>query len=236
MHRKYDLGAGSLPPHRPPVVVMGSRSAVWDDHNIPHGPAGSANFIAGCDIVATFAAFSALNARYQSHKWSRLGLGYQCLLKHMWDAGYPANFPDRKVMCEDWAVPALVEIRRYHPNARPGVVFNVSARRCGGSHKSRSIPQAYGLAGGVDIIAKLEAHRAARNAAAAAAGAGAAGAAAGAAPSTFQPILAVAGVGGTTANGLAGARQFLDDWCALSEAERREIRAFRDWHAANIKP
>lgn len=88
---------------------------------------------------------------------------------------------------------------------------------------------------------KLEAHRAARNAAAAAAGAGAAGAgaagaAAGAAPSTFQPILAVAGVGGTTANGLAGARQFLDDWCALSEAERREIRAFRDWHAANIKP
>ena len=44
------------------------------------------------------------------------------------------------------------------------------------------------------------------------------------------------GVGGTTANGLAGARQFLDDWCALSEAERREIRAFRDWHAANIKP
>ena len=154
----------------------------------------------------------------------------------MWDAGYPANFPDRKVMCEDWAVPALVEIRRYHPNARPGVVFNVSARRCGGSHKSRSIPQAYGLAGGVDIIAKLEAHRAARNAAAAAAGAGAAGAGAGAAPSTFQPILAVAGVGGTTANGLAGARQFLDDWCALSEAERREIRAFRDWHAANIKP
>ena len=56
------------------------------------------------------------------------------------------------------------------------------------------------------------------------------------APSTFQNIPAVGGVGGTTANGLAGARQFLDDWCALSETERREIRAFRDWHAANIKP
>ena len=87
-------------------------------------------------------------------------------------------------------------------------------------------------ANGDTIIGKLEAHREARDAAAAAAAAGAPAVA----PSTFQPIPAVGGVGGTTANGLAGARQFLDDWCALSEAERREIRAFRDWHAANIKP
>ena len=56
------------------------------------------------------------------------------------------------------------------------------------------------------------------------------------APSTFQNIPAVGGVGGTTANGLAGAQQLLDDWCAMTAPERQEAIAFYDWYAPNIKP
>ena len=88
-------------------------------------------------------------------------------------------------------------------------------------------------ANGDTIIGKLEAHRDARNAAAAAA---AAGAPVGA-PATFQNIPpAVGGVGGTTANGLAGAQQLLDDWCAMTAPEREEAIAFYDWYAPNIQP
>ena len=88
-------------------------------------------------------------------------------------------------------------------------------------------------ANGDTIIGKLEAHRDARNAAAAAA---AAGAPVGA-PSTFQNIPpAVGGVGGTTANGLAGAQQLLDDWCAMTAMERQEAIAFYDWYSPNIQP
>ena len=88
-------------------------------------------------------------------------------------------------------------------------------------------------ANGDTIIGKLEAHRDARNAAAAAA---AAGAPVGA-PATFQNIPpAVGGVGGTTANGLAGAQQLLDDWCAMTDLERQEAIAFRDWYSPNIQP
>ena len=175
---------------------MGARSAAWNDHNIPHGPAGSANFLAGCDIVATFAAFSASHCRGASHKWSRLGGVRRCMLKHMWDDGYPGVFPDRRVMCEQWAIPALVEIREHQPPV-------------GG----------WGSGGAEAIIAKLEEHRLAR-----------AAAAPGVAPSTFQ------NQPNSTANGLSAARRFLDYWCTLDAVERAENQAFRDWHAANIKP
>ena len=56
------------------------------------------------------------------------------------------------------------------------------------------------------------------------------------APSTFQNIPAVGGVGGTTANGLAGAQQLLDDWCAMTAMERQEAIAFYDWYSPNIQP
>ena len=44
------------------------------------------------------------------------------------------------------------------------------------------------------------------------------------------------GVGGTTANGLAGAQQLLDDWCAMTAMERQEAIAFYDWYSPNIQP
>ena len=87
-------------------------------------------------------------------------------------------------------------------------------------------------ANGDTIIGKLEAHREARDAAAAAAAAGAPAVA----PSTFQNIPAIGGVGGTTANGLAGAQQLVDDWCAMTDLEREEAEAFRDWYSPNIQP
>ena len=87
-------------------------------------------------------------------------------------------------------------------------------------------------ANGDTIIGKLEAHRERRDAAAAAAAAGAPAVA----PSTFQNIPAIGGVGGTTANGLAGAQQLLDDWCAMTALERQEAIAFYGWYAPNIQP
>ena len=84
-----------------------------------------------------------------------------------------------------------------------------------------------------DDFSDLKAHREARDAAAAAAAAGAPVMA----PSTFQNIPpAVGGVGGTTANGLACAQQLLDDWCAMTDLERQEAIAFRDWYSPNIQP
>jgi len=126
-------------------------------------------------------------------------------------------------------MPALVEMRRYHPNARRGVEAHIfqdtpSTRRF-------TVPQVQG-ANGDTIIGKLEAHREARDAAAAAAAAGAPAVA----PSTFQNIPAIGGVGGTTANGLTAARQLLDDWCAMTDLERQEAIAFRDWYSPNIQP
>ena len=99
------------------------------------------------------------------------------------------------------------------------------------SKPTSTVPQAAG-ANGDTIIGKLEAHREARDAAAAAAAAGAPAVA----PSTFQNIPAVGGVGGTTANGLTAARQLLDDWCAMTDLERQEAIAFRDWYSPNIQP
>jgi len=77
----------------------------------------------------------------------------------------------------------------------------------------------WGSGGAEDIIAKLEEHRLAR-----------AAAAPGVAPSTFQ------NQPNSTANGLSAARRFLNYWCTLDAVERAENQAFRDWHAANIKP
>lgn len=229
MHRKTNI-AGP-PPNRPPEFIIGYRSAIWQDMGVPHLPH---EFHDARDIVSTYAAFGCLTSDVSQHKrWSRVtGVGGgECMWKRFWDWGAPLNhFHRRTHMLQNWGMPALVEIRRVHPNAWRGVEAHIfhdtpSTRRF-------TVPQAAG-ANGDTIIGKLEAHRGARDAAAAAA---AAGAPVGA-PATFQNIPpAVGGVGGTTANGLAGAQQLLDDWCAMTAPEREEAIAFYDWYAPNIQP
>ena len=35
---------------------------------------------------------------------------------------------------------------------------------------------------------------------------------------------------------VACAQQLLDDWCAMTDLERQEAIAFRDWYSPNIQP
>ena len=35
---------------------------------------------------------------------------------------------------------------------------------------------------------------------------------------------------------ITAARQLLDDWCAMTDLERQEAIAFRDWYSPNIQP